>query len=120
MTKREKFELIGKVFATVEIEERDEILEFVEKEVAAIDNRNAKAKARAAEKRAVGDEIRDRIQGLMTEEPITIPEIVEALADLDLTPSKVTARATQLVKAGIVEKETVKVGDRKLVGYKLV
>ena len=58
MTNREKFDVIAEVFATVDRADRDEILEFVEKEKAALDRKNVKAKAKAAEKRAAGDELR--------------------------------------------------------------
>ena len=119
MTKREKFELIGRVFEGMEIEERDEVLEFIEKEIAAIDAKNAKAKERAAEKRAEGDELQGRILALMGEEPMTINDIVAALGDEGLTPAKVVARMKNLVKNETVAKAAVKVEGRKLMAYTL-
>ena len=117
MTNREKFDVIAEVFATVDRADRDEILEFVEKEKAALDRKNAKAKAKAAEKRAAGDELRARIEAVIGEEPITVNGIIEALGDSDLTPAKVTARTKQLFAAGLIVKEPIKVEGRKLMGY---
>ena len=118
MTNREKFDVIGKVFEGYEDAEiREEILEFVEKQIAALDAKNAKAKARAAEKRAEGDELRGILAGMLTEEPKTVNDILAEVGDENLTPAKIVSRMTQLVKTGQAVKETVKVEGRKLVGY---
>ena len=120
MTNREKYDVIGQVFANVadvDSSTRDEILEFVEKQVAALDRKNETAKKRAAEKRAAGDELRARVLGVMNDEPITVDGILTALGDESLTPAKITARTKQLVAAGEVEKMAVKVDGRKLMAY---
>lgn len=118
MTNREKFDVIGKVFEGYEDAEiRDEILEFVEKQIAALDAKNAKAKERAAIKRANGDALRGAIEDLLTDEPKTVKDIIDELEDNTLTPAKVVARMTQLVKADKAIKENVKVEGRKLVAY---
>ena len=118
MTNREKFDIIGKVFANYEdVEIRDEILGFVEKQIAALDHKNETAKKRAAEKRAAGDALRERVLGVMNDEPITVDGILAALNEDGLTPAKITARTRQLVAAGEIEKVPVKVEGRKLVGY---
>lgn len=117
MTKREMYEVIANVFATVDVENRDEVIDFTKKEIAALDRKNETAKKRAAEKKAAGDELRARVEAVIGEEPITVNGILEALGEDDLTPAKVTARTRQLVAAGIITKEMVKVGDRKLTAY---
>ena len=117
MTTREMYEVIGNVFAAGNDENRDEVLAFIEKQVAAIDRKNAKAKERAAEKRADGDALRGAIEGLLTDAPKTVNDILDELGDDTLTPAKVVARMTQLVKAEKAAKETVKIEGRKLVGY---
>ena len=38
----------------------------------------------------------------------------------DITKSKVTARLAQLVRAGLAQKEQIKVGDRKVMGYAVI
>lgn len=117
MTKREIYDVIGTVFESMEHEHRDEVLEMIAKEKAALDRKNEKAKERAAEKRVAGDELRGRIEAVIGDEPITVNEIIDALNEEGLTPAKVTARTRQLINAGIVGKETVKVDGRKLIAY---
>ena len=118
MTKREKFELVANLVNGAAVEfDREEMLEWCGKEIAALDAKNEKAKERAAEKRAAGDELQARIYALMGEEPMTINDIVAALGDEDLTPARVVARMKNLVKAEEVAKTAVKVEGRKLVGY---
>lgn len=120
MTNKEKFEVIGSVFATVDHEAKDEILEFVQAQIESIEKRNAKAKETASKKRAEGDALRDTIEEMLGDEPMTINDILEALNDDALTSAKVVARMSQLVKAGKAEKVTVKADGRKLVAYTAV
>lgn len=120
MTKREIYDVISTVFEGVEHENRDEVLEMVAKEKAALDRKNSKAKERAAEKRAAGDELRARIEAVIGTEPMTINDIIEevdAEGLLGLTPAKVTARTKQLVATGAIEKDMVKIDGRKLTAY---
>ena len=123
MTEREIFAVIANAFETIDNENRDEVLAFVEKKVAAIDRKNVKAREYAAKKRAASDEMTEAVYAILCEkggEVVTIPEIVAHFGDEKITPSKVVARLTKLVKAGVVEKVAVKVGDRKLTGYKAI
>jgi hypothetical protein len=119
MTKREVYDVIESVFNTIDNEHRDEVLTLVAKERAALDHKNEKAKERAAEKRAAGDELRAKVLGGMNDEPITIDGILTALGDESLTPAKITARTRQLVAAGEITKTMVKVDGRKLTAYTL-
>lgn len=117
MTKREMYDVIATVFAATDREDREEIMAFVEKEKAALDRKNEKAKERAAEKRAAGDALKARIEKILNDEPITVNGIIVALGDEDLTPAKITARTRQLVAEGIALKEQVKIDNRKLMAY---
>lgn len=119
MTKREIYDVIESVFNTIDNEHRDEVLTLVTKEKAALDHKNAKAKERAAEKRAAGDELRAAVKGVLGSEPMTIDEIITKLGDESLTPAKITARTRQLVAAGEITKTMVKVDSRKLTAYAL-
>ena len=119
MTKREVYDVIESVFNTIDNEHRDEVLTLVAKERAALDHKNEKAKERAAEKRAAGDELRAAVKGVLGSEPMTINEIIETLGDESLTPAKVTARTRQLVANGEIEKTSVKINGRKLVAYSI-
>ena len=119
MTKREIYDVIETVFSNIDNEDAGEVLAMVAKERAALDRKNEKAKERAAEKRAAGDELRAAVKGVLGAEPMTIGEIIEALGDESLTPAKITARTRQLVAAGEVEKCMVKAEGRKLTAYSL-
>ena len=119
MTNREKFDVIAEVFATVDREDRDEILEFVEKQKAAIDHKNAIAKKKAAEKRAEGDALRAKVEAIITDEPKTVNDILAELGDETLTPAKVVARTKQLVAEGKVTRDYIKADGRKLTAYVL-
>ena len=117
MTNREIYDVIDTVFATIDREDKNDVLAWVEKQRAALDRKNEKAKERAANKRSEGDALRGRIEGLLTETPMTINEILMSLDEDDLTPAKISSRMTQLIKAGKANKEKVKVDGRTLMGY---
>ena len=117
-------ELFGQVIAIVEGADVDaavkaELVEFLNKKVAQIDAKAAKAKEKAAEAKVKGDELRDIVAGLLTDEVQTIDAILAQVDFPEVTKAKVTARLTQLVKAGVAVKESVKVDTRTLTAYKL-
>jgi len=115
MTKKDYYVMLKEI-----AEGNDELVAFIEKEIASIEAKAEKAKARAAEKRAAGDELRDAVQSVLTEELQTIDTITSQVEGEEITKAKVTARLTQLVKAGIAEKADVKTDDNKTVkAYKL-
>ena len=98
----------------------DRVLEFIDTQVAQIDAKAAKAKERAGEKKAEGDALRAEVAAHITAEFQTADDITALIEGFeDITKAKVVARLTQLVNAGTVVKEQVKVGDRKVMAYKL-
>ena len=120
LTKKDYYGMIREIVVESDIENRDELVAFVDKQVEAIDSRAAKAKERAASKKVEGDALRSQVEGLLTNEYQTAEDILAQAQGADLTKGKITARLTQLVKAGVAEKETVKVEDRKVMGYRLI
>jgi hypothetical protein len=117
-------ELFGQVIAIVEGADVDasvkaELVAFLNKKVDQIDAKAAKAKEKAAEAKVKGDELRDIVASLLTDEIQTIDAILAQVDFADVTKAKVTARLTQLVKAGVAVKESVKVDTRTLTAYKL-
>jgi predicted transcriptional regulator len=57
---------------------------------------------------------------LLTDEYQSAEAIAEQIDDPEVTKAKVVARLTQLVKAGVADKEQVKAEDgRKIMNYKL-
>ena len=98
------------------------IIDVLKSQIAQIDAKAERAKERAKTKQSEGDEFRAHIQTLLTDDYQTAEDIlaqVDTEQFADITKAKVTARLSQLVNVGAAEKEQVKVGDRRLMGYKL-
>ena len=122
LTKKDYYGLIKEAVEVAEIESevKDELLAFVEKQVEMIESKAEKAKARAAEKRAAGDELRGVIKSVLTDEFQTADAITSQIDGEDVTRAKVIARLGQLVKNGEAEKTDVKTDDNRTVkAYKL-
>ena len=114
MTKREYFEKIKGI-----VVENADLVAFVEKEIEKIDNRNEKAKAkRVAKAGNIADAIAKAvIEALETAgRAITLAELVAAT---DYPAGKVAYYIRTLVAEGVIVKEKAKVGDRKIMTYKL-
>lgn len=115
VTKKEYYVMLKEVVENSNSENKDELVEFIEKQITLLDNKAAKAKERAAEKRAEGDELRALVEATLTDEYQTIADITEQIDNEDVTKAKVTARLTQLVKDGLAVKEEAKTEDGKKV-----
>lgn len=113
--RRDYFEEIKAIVA-----EDEDLVAFVDGEIAKIDNRAAKEKEKRAEKRAQGDELQAAVKAYVQghDGAVTAQVIADEIEGEDVTKAKVTYRATQLVKAGEIFKVTVKTEDgRKVVAY---
>lgn len=113
MTKRDKYELVKGVLENSDVEDRDMLIEFVEKQIDMIDTKAEKAKARAAAKKEAGDELRATIKSVLTNEYQSADEITQRVAIEGVTRAKVIARLGQLVKLGEVEKADAKTEDNR-------
>ena len=101
-------------------DEVKEYVDFLQGEIDALDNRAAKEKARRAAKKAEGDDLKDAVANAIGADPITAEYIAEGLADEfpEVTKAKVTYRASQLAKDGVIYKVQTKTEDgRKVVAY---
>lgn len=126
ITKREMFELIKGIATGDNVEvDAEAVVEFCDKEIAALDAKAAKARERAAAKRAEGDALKDLVAGALTDELQTIADITVKVAetDADATAGKVGYRLRALENEGVAIKEKVKIkgetGTREVVAYKL-
>lgn len=120
MTKKDYYTLIKEKVEETNIEEKDELIEFINKQISQIEAKAEKAKIRAIEKQKAGDELRDKVKSILTNELQTADAIVAQIDDEDVTKAKVIARLTQLVKNDDVEKEDVKTEDgRSVKAYKI-
>lgn len=94
--------------------EADQLVAFIDKELANLDKRAANAKKYAAKNKASGDALTEAVADVLEENQayMTIPEIVAAInADLGPTPQKLTYRLNKLVEAGTIEKETTSIKE---------
>lgn len=127
VTKRERYESIKalvEAVGAVEGIDTDGIVAFCDKEIATLDTRAEKAKERAAEKRAEGDELQAAVLAAMTDELASRQEITDRIEGEDVTLAKVGYRLTALVKQGLAVKEEIAVTgedgkSKKVAAYRL-
>ena len=120
VTKKDWYAQIRAVVEASDNEQKEGILGFIDHEVELLEAKAAKAAERAASKKTDGDKLRNAVQAVLTDELQTIDAITAQIEGEDITKAKVTARLTQLVKAGVATKDMVKTEDsRKVTAYKL-
>lgn len=119
-TKKENYEMLMEIVENSNSEIKAELVEFITKQIESIDAKAAKAKEKAAEKRAEGDELRAAVKSVLTNELQTAEMILGQIEGEELTKAKITARLTQLINAGEAVKEEVKTAEgKKAMAYKL-
>jgi hypothetical protein len=116
MTKKEMYALIAELCS-----DNADVVAFCDGEIAKLDAKAAKAKERAAEKRAAGDELYADVVATLTSEPQTANAIYEGhfASFEDLSVAKIRARLSQAVKNGVAVKETVKIDGKAKVVYSI-
>jgi hypothetical protein len=120
VTKKECFEEIKAIVEGAEVENKEDLIAFIDKQLETLANRAEKAKERAAKNKAAGDELRAAVYAVITDEFQTADEITAQVEGEEITKAKIVARLTQLVNAESIVKEVVKTDDgRKLTAYKL-
>lgn len=113
MTKKDYFNELMNIVEESNSEIKGELIYFIENQITSIDNKAIKAKERAEAKKAAGDELREAVKSVLTNEFQTADEIFAQLEGEDLTVAKVRARLTQLVNLGEAVKESAKTEDNK-------
>lgn len=120
ITKKAYFEMLKDIVAATDTADKDNLLAFIDTNIAQLDAKAAKAKEKAAEKKVEGDELREKIAACLTSEPKDIATILDEIGDEELTRAKVTARLAQLINLGTATKEVIKTADgKKATVYKL-
>jgi ubiquinone biosynthesis protein COQ9 len=119
VTKYEYFEQLEAIVKEVAPENEADLIAFIEKQKDQLVQKASKAKEKAEEKKAAGDELRKAVLAVLTTEYQTADEITSQIEGEDITRAKVIARLSQLVKSGAIEKDTTKVDNRKLTVYRL-
>lgn len=120
ITKKAYFEMLKDIVTATDTADKDNLLAFIDTNIAQLDAKAAKAKEKAAEKKVEGDELREKIAACLTTEPKDIATILDEVGDEELTRAKVTARLAQLINLGTATKEVTKTTDgKKATVYKL-
>lgn len=120
ITKKAYFEMLKDIVTAADTADKDNLLAFIDTNIAQLDAKAAKAKEKAAEKKVEGDELREKIAACLTTEPKDIATILDEVGDEELTRAKVTARLAQLINLGTATKEVTKTADgKKATVYKL-
>ena len=121
MTKVDYFEQLAGIVEASEVENKEDILKFIQSSIETLENRKRAAQERAEKKKNEPDELADAVKAVLSEELQTADDIAAQIEGEDVTKQKVVARLTKMVNAGIVRKDSVKTDDkRKVMGYALV
>ena len=121
MRHKENYEILKGIVLEANVENADELVAFLDKQIVSLDNRAAKAKEKAAEKKAEGDELRAVVKAVLTDDFQTADDIAAQIEGDDVTKAKVVARLSQLVKNGEAEKEQIKNAEgKKVMTYKAI
>ena len=121
MTKIECFEQLAGIVEASDVENKEDILKFIQGSIETLENRKRAAQERAEKKKNEPDELADAVKAVPSEELQTADDIAAQIEGEDVTKQKVVARLTKMVNAGIVRKDSVKTDDkRKVMGYALV
>lgn len=133
ITKREMFEAIKGLAESGALHMADfneaisdsAVAEFCANEIALLDKKAVKAKERAAQKRAEGDELTDAVRSALTDEFEPIADIAARISGEDVTVARVQYRLRKLAESGRAVKEQITVPAsegqkaRKIMAYKL-
>lgn len=119
VTNKEMFGKIREVLSASTVEDKDELVAFVDSRIELIEKKAAKAAETAAEKKNEIDELTEVIKSILTGEPQTADDILVQVSGDDVTIAKVRARLTKLEKAGIAVKSEVKVEGKVKKAYTL-
>ena len=98
---------------------KEELVEFIDKSIETLARRREAAAKRAAEKRNESDELTETIYRVLSNDFMTLDEVVAAVNDETVTRNKVSARLGKLVKNEKVEKETIKTESGKKMAYRV-
>ena len=120
LTKKDYYGMLKDIVLTSDVDNKEELEAFIDRQIEIIDNKAEKAKERAAEKKAEGDELRAVIKSVLTEDYQSADDILAQLEGEDLSKAKIIARLTQLVNNGDAEKAQAKAEDgKKFMTYRL-
>ena len=92
MTKRDYFNVIREMVEETKVENKDELIYFLDSQIESLDRKADKARERAAAKKAEGDALRETVKSVLTDEFQTAEAITEAIDDEEVSKANVIAR----------------------------
>lgn len=113
MTKKEYFNELKTIVENSNVEDKNELIYFLQSQIESIENKAIKAKERAAAKKAEGDDLRELVKSTLTKDFQTVEDIVAKINREDITKAKVVARLTQLSNLKEIEKTDIKTEANK-------
>lgn len=120
LTKKDLYGMTKEIIENSDTENKDALIEFIDKQIEMIKAKAEKAKERAAERRTAGDELRAVVKSVLTNEYQTADDITSQVEGEEITRAKIVSRLGQLVKTGEAEKTDVKTDNgRTIKAYRL-
>lgn len=104
----EAMEYVNKEGQTVEVTD-EELIAFAQTELKHLAKKNEAAKATAAKKRETADALQAELATLLTDTYETASDIALRATTAEATVSKCVFRLNELVKAGVAEKDDIKI-----------
>lgn len=125
ITKTMWFEMIKAVVEASDAEQREGMIDFIEKEQDMLASKVIKARERAAKARVASDALKADIKATLTGDFQTVEQVEAALDStkyVELTRAKIVARLSALVRDGEAEKESIKIegSSRKVMAYRVI
>ncbi len=123
MTKKDYFKLIEEIIFNSNHELKNELIYFIENQIASIDKKAEGAKIRAEKKKTANDDLRNKIQEIITKATaaninLTLDDLYEAL-DKIYSKQKIVSRLTQLINLDIIQKIPNNSGKKVIMTYTL-
>ena len=109
ITKAQKYAMIEDILNTVDGDNIDMLIEFVQAEQVALARKATKAKEKQAEKKTEVDELGNAIMQVLNGEPKLREDVLALVADFEeVTLAKVGSLLTKLFDLGLIQKTEVK------------
>jgi len=110
-TKKEYFEKIIKILYKSDDLEKNELIYFLNNQIASVDKKAAGAKKRNEQKKKEQDDLKNKILSILeTDKTKTIQDIIDILK-IEVSKQKIVSRLTQLEKENLITKEIVRTDD---------
>lgn len=118
-TKKDYFTKIIKIISNSDDTDKNELIYFLNTQIASIDKKAEGAKKRREKNKEIQkDDLKEEILNVLSFEYFSnLTQIKEKLSG-DPSQQKIVSRLTQLKEEGLVERDSLKIDDKIWVGFK--